>query len=84
MWRISEIHEDKSYVLCLCHSPESKRFFRMVEVDQPRDPDTVFVTSTVPTELLRKRDFTLIAQLVPLSSGGAVSRRCARHLVHRG
>jgi hypothetical protein len=69
MWRISDLREDKSYVLCLCHSSESQRFFRLVEEGQALDPSTAFVTARVPTDLLRKRDLILISELIPLASG---------------
>ena len=69
IWSINDLNDSLAYKLCLCHSPDGKREFKLCEIGASCFPNTIFCTTQIPLPLLKKRDLVLISEEVLLEGG---------------
>lgn len=70
MWNISDIRNDKNYLLLLLQSSAGSRKFLLEEVcSKNTHANVAFKTKPVPKELLITRDIIEISKLIPLDTG---------------
>jgi len=72
MWKLTNIETEKSYVILLCQSNETKRRFcriAAVEYDSNNEKDVVFKTEVIPNELIEKYQWKEIQEQYRLLNG---------------
>ena len=69
MWLRTDVKEGVSYQVALCQDSDGRRRYELVIAGGVPPDAAAFMTRVVPTDLLLRRDFLGIAEMVLLTSG---------------